>query len=160
MNYLEGAKKIRMAQHCNKCNKLTEWHKTMYYDEIIHQPRSKHICTQCPGFKIPNNSHKNNGTLYHFEKCYTNNAKKCYCDLYYCSVPGCTELSVGGDLSLSLLDKNHMKSKCSGHKLYCLKCKKNTFWIMEDAFPNEPWKPNFVIAPMICGPCHGYSKNK
>ena len=158
MNYKEAlikmtqqqiAQKFVDIQMCKSCNKSAP--KVTVYDLTDHYIyKWDELCTGCYSHfpKTDPTSKNSDGSLLHHRKCFTGGS--CQCWYHYCGVEGCENLRRPTDKT------------CEKHQLYCLNCKKETFFVAEHAFPEQINNPNRTHTSiiMMCGPCYGYKGRK
>jgi hypothetical protein len=161
------------TSYCVKCEKITSFVKVFKLSPIWNShvdhyvPNTAkyvydHICCQCrPKLEIDESYDRNIGSLFHNIGCY--NKGDCICRDYYCSVKGCNKYSVSRNQNNVSYMSNDEQAKCSRHRIYCIDCEKETFWVIEHAFPqllNMSDDDDYVCTETVCGPCYGYKQTK
>lgn len=143
---------VKVFKLSDRMSKLAEENKISNYTEYVFDK----VCTFC--FKLNNDSEypdeKNrNDELYHHLYCFTRGY--CRCNYYYCRVEGCKKYCLNKNQSWISPAANDELSKCRGHRIFCIQCERETFWVIKNSYPNHP-NDDYVCTDTICGPCFGY----
>ena len=150
---------------CRKCKEMTCHVKVFRlnpeYDNMVdhYVPETAdyvydYVCVKC--FPPPtSNTRDIDESRFHNIKCY---GTFCRCHLYYCSVDGCDRYCRNRNHGMHLPMSNGKEAKCKGHEMFCISCKKETFWVIGHAFEHQMHELNkdYVCTNVYCGPCYGY----
>lgn len=158
-------------KYCNKCQRLTPCAKVFRLEPIYQTltdawkevPESAqyvddYVCLACHPKPICYDHSNHTGSLTHHSTCYVN--AFCMCHHYYCSVKGCTRFMRRRDQKRTC-GGNGVETRCHGHEMFCTACNRETFWVIEHAWPEQIKEVNkeYVSTTRLCGPCYGYKSD-